>query len=79
MTLEEGVCAGGAGSAVMEVMAAQGITTPVLSLGIPDSFVTQGTVGELLNLLHLDPEGIAAAVIDRLEHLQQTNADTQTS
>ena len=79
VTLEEGVCAGGAGSAVMEVMAAQGITTPVLSLGIPDSFVTQGTVGELLNLLHLDPEGIAAAVIDRLEHLQQTSADTQTS
>ena len=43
VTLEEGVIMGGAGSAVMEVMADKALTTPVLQLGIPDEFVTQGT------------------------------------
>ena len=66
VTLEEGVIAGGAGSAVLESMAAQGLLAPVLQLGIPDSFVTHGKVDQLFHQLGLDPEGIAASVMQRL-------------
>ena len=66
VTLEEGVIAGGAGSAVLESMAAQGLLAPVLQLGIPDNFVTHGKVDQLFHQLGLDPEGIAASVMQRL-------------
>ena len=69
VTLEEGVVMGGAGSAVLESMAAQGVVAPVLQLGIPDSFVTQGKVDQLFKELGLDPEGIAASVMRRLTEL----------
>ena len=69
VTLEEGVIMGGAGSAVMETMADQALTTPVLQLGIPDEFVTQGTANELFRSLNLHPEGIAHSVSERLDQL----------
>ena len=69
VTLEEGVIMGGAGSAVMETMADKALTTPVLQLGIPDEFVTQGTTNELFRSLNLHPEGIAQSVSERLDHL----------
>ena len=69
VTLEEGVVMGGAGSAVLESMAARSLTAPVLQLGIPDSFVTQGSIGELFALLGLDPKGIANAIVQRLDQL----------
>ena len=69
VTLEEGVIMGGAGSAVMEVMADKALTTPVLQLGIPDEFVTQGTANELFRSLNLHPEGIARSVSERLGQL----------
>ena len=69
VTLEEGVIMGGAGSSVMETMADQALTTPVLQLGIPDEFVTQGTANELFRSLNLHPEGIAHSISERLEQL----------
>ena len=69
VTLEEGVTMGGAGSAVMETMADQALTTPVLQLGIPDEFVTQGTANELFRSLNLHPEGIAHSISERLDQL----------
>ena len=69
VTLEEGVIMGGAGSAVMEAMAQKALTTPVLQLGIPDEFVTQGTANELFRSLNLHPEGIAHSVSERLGQL----------
>lgn len=69
VTLEEGVIMGGAGSAVMETMADKALTTPVLQLGIPDEFVTQGTANELFRSLNLHPEGIARSVSERLGQL----------
>ncbi len=66
VTLEEGVIMGGAGSAVLESMAAQGLLAPVLQLGVPDSFVAHGKTDLLLRDLGLDPEGIARSVIERL-------------
>ena len=66
VTVEENVVAGGAGSAVAEALAADGIAVPVLSLGLPDSFVEHGDSQQLLADCGLDGEGIAKAVRERL-------------
>jgi 1-deoxy-D-xylulose-5-phosphate synthase len=65
VTVEEGCLMGGAGSAVMEALQAQGMTTPVLHLGLPDRFVEHGDPAKLLAMCGLDAEGIAASVVQR--------------
>jgi 1-deoxy-D-xylulose-5-phosphate synthase len=60
ITVEENVLAGGAGSAVNDFLQAQQILMPVLNIGLPDSFVEQGTREELLTLCSLDAKGILA-------------------
>lgn len=60
VTVEENVIAGGAGSAVNDFLQAQQILMPVLNIGLPDSFVEQGTREELLALCGLDIQGIIA-------------------
>lgn len=62
VTVEEGCIMGGAGSAVMEALAAAGIAKPVLNLGLPDKFIDQGDPGALLASVGLDAKGIAASV-----------------
>ncbi|MGZ5006280.1 MAG: 1-deoxy-D-xylulose-5-phosphate synthase [Methylobacter sp.] len=62
VTVEENVLAGGAGSAVNDFLQAQQILMPVLNIGLPDSFVEQGTREELLALCGLDVQGILANV-----------------
>ncbi|TRW90867.1 1-deoxy-D-xylulose-5-phosphate synthase [Candidatus Methylobacter oryzae] len=62
ITVEENVLAGGAGSAVNDFLQAQQILMPVLNIGLPDSFVEQGTREELLALCGLDTQGILAQV-----------------
>ena len=42
VTLEENAIAGGAGSAVLEVLQRMGSTLPVLQVGVPDGFVEHG-------------------------------------
>ena len=58
VTVEENVIAGGAGSAVNEFLQSQQIFMPILNLGLPDTFVDQGTREELLSLCELDAQGI---------------------
>jgi 1-deoxy-D-xylulose-5-phosphate synthase len=65
VTIEENVVMGGAGSAVSEALAAQGLTVPVLHLGLPDRFVDHGDPLQLLADCGLDARGIVAAVIAR--------------
>ena len=60
VTVEENVIAGGAGSAVNNFLQAQRILIPVLNIGLPDSFVEQGTREELLAICRLDAQGIIA-------------------
>ena len=66
VTVENGVIAGGAGEAVLGLMAQMGLTTPTLILGIGDKVVPHGKPDELLHEFGLDAEGIANAIIDRL-------------
>ena len=65
VTLEEGAIMGGAGSAVMEALAAAKVVVPVLQLGLPDVFIEHGDPARLLSLQGLDAEGIRLAIAAR--------------
>jgi len=62
VTVEENVIAGGAGSAVNNFLQAQRILMPVLNIGLPDSFIEQGTREELLAICGLDAQSILAKI-----------------
>ncbi|WP_386080938.1 1-deoxy-D-xylulose-5-phosphate synthase [Vreelandella sp. F11] len=66
VTLEENVVAGGAGSAVNELLHAEGVQVEVLNLGLPDAFVEHGTPAQLLADCQLDSDGIEQAIRARL-------------
>lgn len=66
VTVEEGVVAGGAGSAVLEVLSEQGLTNPVIQLGLPDRFIDHGDIPTLLAMNGLDGKGIERSIRDRL-------------
>ncbi len=67
VTVENGVIAGGAGSAVLEAMARLRLQTPVVVLGIPDTFVAQGKTGLLLRDLKIDGPGIAETIKEQFD------------
>ena len=62
VTLEENVLSGGVGSAVNNYLQAQRILMPVLNIGLPDSFIEQGTREELLAICGLDVQSISAKI-----------------
>jgi 1-deoxy-D-xylulose-5-phosphate synthase len=72
VTIEEGAVMGGAGSAVLEALAAEGLTLPVLQLGLPDVFVEHGDPAKLLALHGLDAAGIEASVRRRYQKMYDT-------
>ena len=65
VTVEEHVVMGGAGSAVAEAMAADGIVRPLLQLGLSDRFIDHGEQSQLLRLEGLDAEGIERSIRER--------------
>jgi 1-deoxy-D-xylulose-5-phosphate synthase len=67
VTIEESAAAGGAGSAVAEALAADGLAVPMLHLGLPDAFVEHGDAQQLLADCGLDAAGIVRAVRKRLD------------
>ena len=62
VTLEENVVAGGAGSAVNELLVAQGLPVRILNLGLPDRFIEHASPQEQLAECGLDASGIETAV-----------------
>ncbi len=60
VTIEEGVAAGGFGSAVLELLARHGLTCPVTVLGIPDTFVDHGKPADLRTECGLTAANVAA-------------------
>ena len=60
VTVEDGMISGGLGSAVLEAVDTQ--TVRVVRLGVDDRFVTHGSTAELMHMLGLDAEGIAATL-----------------
>ncbi|MBX3633985.1 MAG: 1-deoxy-D-xylulose-5-phosphate synthase [Rubrivivax sp.] len=65
VTVEEGCVTGGAGSAVLECLAAAGLQVPVLQLGLPDLFTEHGDPGKLLAIYGLDAAGIEKSILQR--------------
>jgi 1-deoxy-D-xylulose-5-phosphate synthase len=62
VTVEEGCIMGGAGSACVESLLADGIVRPVLQLGLPDSFIDHGDPAKLLAECGLDGAGIEKSI-----------------
>jgi len=65
VTLEENAIMGGAGSAVLEVLAALGLNVPVLQLGLPDRFIDHGDPALLMKECGLDAAGIVESIRER--------------
>jgi len=68
-TLEDNVVAGGAGSGVAELLAAEGIVLPILHLGLPDAFQHHASREDLLAEAGLDVAGIRLALLARWPEL----------
>jgi 1-deoxy-D-xylulose-5-phosphate synthase len=62
VTVEEGCLPGGFGSAVLEVLAARGLSVQVRRLGLPDRFVDHGNADAQRAAFGLDAAGIAREV-----------------
>jgi len=62
VSIEENTLVGGAGAEVARCLAEQGVTTPLLRLGLPDRFTDHGDSVALLAQLGLDAPGIVASV-----------------
>jgi len=62
VTVEDGIRAGGFGSAVLEWMSDHGFSPNITRIALPDSFVEHGTVAELRGITGTDTAAIAAAI-----------------
>jgi 1-deoxy-D-xylulose-5-phosphate synthase len=65
VTVEDGTTVGGLGAAVAEWFTARGNMTPKIKrIGIPDDFVTHGTIAQLRQCCEMDADAIAKAILD---------------
>ncbi|AWH25998.1 1-deoxy-D-xylulose-5-phosphate synthase [Stenotrophomonas sp. YAU14D1_LEIMI4_1] len=69
VTIEDNVVAGGAGSAVGELLNAEDVLRPILHLGLPDAFQHHASREDLLAEAGIDAAGIRAAVLKRWPQL----------
>lgn len=67
VTIEENAVMGGAGSAVGEFLASEGLEVPLLQLGLPDYYVEHAKPSEMLAECGLDAAGIEKAVRQSLD------------
>ncbi len=70
VTIEDNVVAGGAGSAVAELLNAEDVLRPILHLGLPDAFQHHASREDLLAEAGIDAAGIRAAVLKRWPKLE---------
>lgn len=66
VSMENGVAAGGFGSALAEALDSMSIDVPVMRVGWPDRFVGQGSVSALRERCGLVPEAISGRILRRL-------------
>ena len=70
LTIEDGVLAGGVGSAVMEFMSDNGYDVSIKRIGIKDNFVQHGSVDELYKICGLDEDSIYSSIIQLTNSLK---------
>ncbi|MEV5119255.1 MAG: 1-deoxy-D-xylulose-5-phosphate synthase [Stenotrophomonas indicatrix] len=73
VTVEDNVVAGGAGSAVAELLNAENVLRPILHLGLPDAFQHHASREDLLAEAGIDAAGIRAALLKRWPQLAAGN------
>ena len=71
VTMEEGALIGGFGSAVCSFLSGEGRAAPLVTLGIPDTFIQHGRREQLLKYLGLTPELMAKRIEGALKCKQQ--------
>ncbi len=76
VTLEENAIAGGAGSAVSEYLATQGVQLPTLHIGIPDRFVEHGSRTDCLAMAGLDLPSLESSIDNFFRTLPRLNTGT---
>jgi 1-deoxy-D-xylulose-5-phosphate synthase len=74
VTIEENALAGGAGSAVIELLANCANTLPTLTLGIPDRYIEHGSRDDCLAAAELDLGSLESAVRRFWEHVPVSKA-----
>ncbi len=79
VTVEEGVVAGGFGSAVSELMQERGARVEIEMLGIPDEHVDHGAQSLWRHHYGLDAEGIASAARARWPRLARTQVPEKSA
>ncbi len=79
VTVEDNAIAGGAGSAVAELLAVQGISVPLLHLGLPDAFLEHASREQLLAEAGIDASGIRAAILRRWPQLLAKPAEVRSA
>ena len=62
VTLEDNAIQGGAGSAVNEFSNEEGLTTPIINLGIPDDYIEHASREQQLEEISLSGEGIVKQI-----------------
>ena len=76
VTIEDNAVLGGAGSAVNEYLAQANLPTPVINLGLPDSFLPHGEREAILADVGLCADGIIRQVDAFMQHLPHTKHAT---
>ena len=64
VTIEDGVLNGGMGSAVAEFVADNKLPLLVHRMGIPDAFITHGSLRELHKECHIDVDSIVSKICE---------------
>ncbi|GAB2491518.1 1-deoxy-D-xylulose-5-phosphate synthase [Arenimonas alkanexedens] len=78
VTLEDNAVMGGAGSGVAELLSAEGITLPMLHLGLPDRYQEHASREQLLSEAGLDVDGIRSSLLARWPDLAAAAPRVQT-
>jgi len=78
VTVEENALAGGAGSAVNEVLLAEGADNHILNLAIPDVYISHGDHRQQLAECGLDAAGIIAAITNASKEDLLARSDAAT-
>ncbi|WP_022764679.1 1-deoxy-D-xylulose-5-phosphate synthase [Butyrivibrio sp. XPD2006] len=67
VTMEENVASGGFGEKVRSYIDEKRLDANVLSIAIPDQFITHGSVDKLLKELRMDAQSVAERIIDEVQ------------
>jgi 1-deoxy-D-xylulose-5-phosphate synthase len=70
VTLEDNAVMGGAGSAVAELLAAEGIVMPIQHHGLPDAWLEHASREQILADAGLDLSGVRSAVLARWPQIE---------